>query len=85
MSRNEQLEHVSHYPWKVFVMVPEERKEFAPILDSEFVCSVPVKMTAMTKRAFFNDQTINHLNFIDRLDWMLGIVPGIRRTDDHRI
>ena len=54
-------------------------------LDSEFVEPVPVKMTAMTKRAFFNGQTIYHLNFIDRLYWMLGIVPGIRRIDDHRI
>ncbi len=33
--------------------------------------------------ALFNGQTIYHLNFIDRLDWMLGIVPGIRRTGDH--
>jgi len=66
-------------------MVPDERKKFAPIPDSEFVGPVLVKMTAMTKRAFFNDKTIYHLDFIDRLDWMLGIVPGIRRTDDHRI
>ena len=50
-----------------------------------FIEPVLVKMTAMTKWAFFNDQTINHLNFINRLDWMLGIVPGICRTDDHRI
>lgn len=85
VSRNEQLEHVSHHPWKVSVMVPDERKEVAPILDSEFVEPVLVKMTAMTKRAFFNDRTIYHLNFIDRLEWMLGIVTGIRRTDDHRI
>ena len=66
-------------------MVPDERKEVAPILDSESVEPVLVKMTAVAKRAFFNGQTIFHLNFINRLDWMLGIVPVIRRTDDHRI
>mgnify|MGYP003399984501 FL=1 len=66
-------------------MVPDERKEVAPILDSESVEPVLVKRTAVAERAFFNDRTIYHLNFIDRLDWMLGIVPGIRRTDDHRI
>ena len=54
-------------------------------LDSEFVEPVLVKMAAMTERAFFNGQTIYHLNFINRLDWMLGIVPVIHRTDDHRV